>query len=222
MHRRPFSLFFCALLFLYFPAEFVWRWYQGAPIQWFDVTLSVLLPLALLVGLIRIAKVWWYTLVALVALWGVEDLYQYYLSRGASVGPLLVHLVIYAISLAYFINPRIRHLYFDPKLRWWRTKRRYETHLPLLMRHQEEWLYPILRNVSLGGCFVETTRLVDVNCPLRICIPLPVPLGISMIKVEGEVRWVSKNPLRQGVGVQFMDPPRPVVRALREYVARQL
>ncbi len=223
MRQRPLSLFICALLFLYFPAEFCTRLFSHhgvftAP----DLFLNVLAPLALLYGLIRVSRMGWYTLVAVVALWGFRDLYAYYDGRGASLWPLLVHIFIYSISLVYFINPRIRHLYFDPKMRWWRTKRRYETHLPFMMSQDKNWYYPVLRNISEGGCFIETPHLLDMNSMLEIAIPCPFPLGVPVIRAVGEVRWVSKNPLRHGMGVQFHTPAPDHQKAINKYVRKHL
>jgi hypothetical protein len=222
MRKRPLALFFCSLLFLYFPLELFFRWSQQGRGEIFDFVLSVVLPLTLMAGLIRVSKVGWYTLIAMVALWGVRDLYEYYHSEGMGVGPLLVHISIYCLSMGYFINPRVRHLYFDPKLRWWRTKPRYETHVPFIMASEAEWQYPILRNISEGGCFIETSHLLNVNDSIDIAIPLPVPLSVSVIKTKGEVRWVSTNPVRHGMGVQFIDAPPLHTKAIREYVRRQL
>ena len=223
MRKRPLALFLCACLFLYFPLELGFRWSNHAhAIQPLDIVFSGVLPALLLIGLVRVNLVGWYTLVAVVALWGVRDLYEYYSMQTSSIGPLLMHLMIYCVSLGYFINPRIRHLYFDPKLRWWRIKPRFETHIPFILNHRQQWHCPILRNISEGGCFIETPHLLEVNDPVQITIPLPVPLSVSVIKAEGEVRWITTNPLRQGMGVQFRDVPREHQKAISEYVRRQL
>jgi hypothetical protein len=213
---------FSAMVFLYFPLETFWRWKNGTLIVWNDVVADVVLPLTLLIGLIRVSRVGWYTLIALTALWGVRDLADYYSLQTQSVLPLLIHVGIYCFSLAYFINPRVRHLYFDPKLRWWRTKPRYETHLPFIMGYGKQWHYPILRNISDGGCFIETSHLLEVSDTMQITIPLPVPLNVSVIQTEGEVRWLSQNPLRYGMGVQFKNVSAETATALGQYVARQL
>ena len=223
MRKKPLSLFLASLIFLYFPLEYFWELSTlKEPFTAVSCVLSIVLPLILIAGLLRVTKVGWYTLVATIALWGIWDLNHYYQSRTTSVGPLITHLSIYLISLGYFINPRIRHLYFDPKLRWWRQKPRYETHLPFMMHNQTDWFYPVLRNISEGGCFIETPHLLHANDKIAISIPLPVPLGVSVIKTQGEVRWVSKNPLRQGMGIQFVNFDRSNGRAIREYVRQQL
>lgn len=224
MRKRPLSLLLCSFLFLFFPLAYFNRLSQHAfeNIRVFDVILWVVFPVLLLVGLIRVTRVGWYTLVGFVALWGVVDLYEYYSSRGTSVMPLLVHLGIYSLSLAYFINPRIRHLYFDPRMRWWRTKPRFETHMPFIYRFGNQWNYPILGNLSEGGCFVETAHPMNVNSEIQISIPLPVPLNVSVIKMRGEVRWVSRHPGRYGMGVQFKDLPPEHLHAIRLFVHNHL
>ena len=222
MRKRPLALFLCASLFLYLPLETLWHWNQGIPVQTIDVVLLGALPLILLIGLVRVTKVGWYTLVALISLWGIRDLQQFYFTQGQTLRPLFIHLFIYGISVSYFINPRIRHLYFDPKMRWWRAKTRYETHLPFIYKAKEEWFYPILRNVSEGGCFIETPHLLEISDKIHLTIPLPVPLAVSVIKTIGEVRWVSKNPLRLGMGVQFLAAPAEQTRALKQFVQKKL
>lgn len=221
MRKRPFLLFVSALLFLYFPLELLWRFEHDARLNWVDGLLSGVLPLFLLFGLIRVSKVGWYTLVTVISLLGMRDLQTFYSAQGSTL-QFFVHVFIYTASLTYFINPRIRHLYFDPKMRWWRTKRRYETHLPFLMNHQSVWHYPILRNVSEGGCFIETPHLIEMSEKVQITIPLPIPLGVSVVRTEGEVKWVSNHPRRRGMGVEFYNTPTEHQKALREYVRREL
>lgn len=220
MKKKPITLLLCALLFAFFPAELIYFALRGDDIHLIEVVLSGILPLVLIFGLIRVDSLGWYTLVSFVALWGVRDLYDYYSTSDTAISSLLVHLGIYAASLGYFINPRIRHLYFDPKLRWWRTKPRFETHSPMIYMHADKWHYPLLRNISDGGCFLETSQLLSIGENITISIPLPEPLNLSVIKSRGQVRWVSDNPLRSGMGVQFTDATPKVKRAIREYVRR--
>lgn len=200
----------------------VWSWQHGTLPTALDIVVSAVLPVLLIVGLLRVTKTGWYTLIAVVALWGVRDLYDYYATKESSTTQLLIHVAIYCMSLGYFINPRVRHLYFDPKSRWWRAKPRYETHQPFILSHNSSRQYPILRNISEGGCFIETKHLLDVGTEVQIVIPLPVPLNVPVIHAKGEVRWVSANPLRFGMGVQFKNPHPPHAKALKEYVLRQL
>ncbi len=220
MKKRPLLLLFCASLFAYFPIELLYLAVRGDDVRLIEIVLSGLLPILLIVGLVKVNELGWYTLVSFVALWGVRDLYDYYATSETAISSLLVHLSIYAASLGYFINPRIRHLYFDPKLRWWRTKPRFETHSPMIYMHGDKWHYPLLRNISDGGCFLQTNQLLKIGDMITLSIPLPEPLNLSVIKSHGQVRWVSDNPLQCGMGVQFTDATPKVKRAIREYVRR--
>ncbi len=221
MQRRPILLTIASLLFLYLPLELVFHVLRGVRVKPADWLLSGVLPILLLVGLIRVTKVGWYTLVALVSLWGMRDLYGYY-SDEKSIFPFISHILIYAFSMTYFINPRIRHLYFDPKLRWWRTKPRFETHHAVVLNHENNSLYPILRNISEGGCFVETGEKLKIADLVEIVFPLPVPLGQSVFKSMGEIRWVSNSTERPGFGIQFKDVLPGDQKALNLFVAKQL
>lgn len=222
MRKKPVALLISSLLFLYFPIAMVLGWTRGEPVTLVDVIFSGALPLVLIFGLLRVTKTGWYTLIALIALWGIRDLYDYYGTDAESQSTLFIHIVIYFASLTYFINPRVRHLYFDPKTRWWRTKPRFETYMPFIVKHGEVWNYPIMRNISEGGCFLETSHQMKVGDRIHVSMPLPIPLGVSVFKAEGEIRWVSSNPLRHGMGVQFNDLPVEHSRALHEYVRLQL
>jgi hypothetical protein len=218
MSKRPLFLFVCSLLYLYFPLELGWKLGRGAGFDWVDCVLSVVMPVFLLSGLIHVTRIGWYTLIVLVAMWGIRDLRIYYKNIGGSPAGLFLHVAIYVISLAYFINPRVRRLYFDPKLRWWRTRRRYETHLPMLLSHAGKWHYLLLRNISEGGCFLETTSPMENGAHFYIHIPLPVPMNVSVIKTQAEVRWVSHAGPKPGMGVQFLQPDPRHGKALRHFV----
>jgi hypothetical protein len=222
MLKRPLAILFTSLLFLYFPAELAARYHDGFRISAGEWVLSGILPLLVLFGLLRVTKLGWMALVGFVALWGINDLYLFYMVRGAHLSTLLIHVTIYALSLSYFINPRVRTLYFDPKLCWWKSKPRFETCLPLILNDGKAWHYPILKNVSEGGCFVETPHLLPMDAELSLTIPLPIPLNVPVIHSQGRVRWVSRNPLRTGMGIEFSGETGVQRKAIRQYVRHQL
>ncbi len=220
MRQKPILLFVCALLFLYFPLETAHRWiFLEEPFYYTDLFLGVIFPAILMMGLLKVTRAGWYTLVGMVTIWGIRDLQLYYAAKSQSIIPLLTHLAIYAMTIGYFINPRIRSLYFDPKMRWWRQKKRFETHLPMILNLAQEWHYPVLRNISEGGCFVETPHLIPINTPLDVMIPLPEPVSVSVIRTAAIVRWTSDNPLRSGMGLSFITSAPLQDQAIKEYVS---
>ncbi len=222
MQKRPLAILFASLLFLYFPAEIVARHLSGFSISLGEILISGVLPVFVLFGLLRVTRIGWFTLIAFTALWGLHDVYLFYRARGDNLAPLFAHLAIYSMSLSYFINPRVKTLYFDPKLCWWKAKPRFETNLPLIVSDGRQFHYPILRNVSDGGCFIETPHPLELNAKVNLAIPLPIPLNVPVIHSEGEVRWVSRNPLRPGMGVRFGSATPAHRRAIRQYVRHQL
>ena len=141
-------------------------------------------------------------------------------SEGTPISKVLIHLGVYLLGLSYFINPQIRRLYFDPKLRQWRTKRRYETHGPSIIQSGDKYSYPILRNISEGGCFLETPHPMDVFERLVVIIPLPNPYELSSLQLTGEVRWVSERPEKTGMGIQFHKPQPLELVVLKKFVAQ--
>ncbi len=222
MAKRPLAILLASLLLFYFPAELLARHWEGFRLSWGEIFVSAGLPLITFVGLLRVSKVGWYTLIAFVAIWGLHDLHLFYQVRGSSLVPLFAHLIIYGLSLGYFINPRIRTLYFDPKLCWWKSKPRFETNLPVIVTLGGTCTYPVLRNVSEGGCFIETPHPLAMNSQIEVAIPLPVPLNVPVIHSAALVRWVTKNPLRPGMGIEFKETTGAHLKALRQYVKDRL
>lgn len=220
MKRRPLFLLVAAGLFGYFPLTLGMRFLAGATIRPIEWALDAVVPLLLIVSLVRVTRVGWYTLVAYIALLGIRDLRDYYGTSERGVTSLLTHLAIYAVSIAYFIHPRIRRLYFDPKLHWWKTKPRFDTHAAALCRLSTgTWTYPVLRNLSAGGCFLETAVPPSTGEIVEVCIPVPFPSEVAVLKSRGEVRWISRRSDRVGYGVKFLDMLPVHRRTLRRYLA---
>ncbi|BCA79074.1 MAG: TIGR02266 family protein [Desulfuromonadales bacterium] len=79
-------------------------------------------------------------------------------------------------------------------------------------------------NLSSGGMFLETQRLMPPDTPLRLEFDLPAPR--CTIQCLGRVAWVNElradnrcNPhLPAGMGVQFVDLPLDDLALLREYI----
>lgn len=217
MRKRPFALILSSCIFLYFPFSLVLDLSKGLPVypsEWF---LGGLLPLILTIGLLRVTRVAWYTLFCFVFLWGVRD-FREYQNQQVPLAKVVTHLGVYLLGVSYFINPRIRRLYFDPKSRQWRTKRRFETHGPAILFKSEKVIYPSLRNISEGGCFLETPHLLEFSEQVDVLIPLPYEVELSSLKLKGEVRWVSDKTERTGMGIQFHSINPATRQAIKKYV----
>jgi Tfp pilus assembly protein PilZ len=225
MKRKPLLLIFAALLFLFFPAEWFAQNYrfhlnfqQSVRTDLVGFILSVVLPLLLMAGLMKVSRFGWYALICFAVISGVRDAHAIARFQGGSPWTAVGHVFVFAISLFYFVHPRIRTLYFDPKKQWWKTKPRYATHLPALCFDGADWHYPILANISSGGCFFETPHVLETDKEVLVTIPLPEPLGVSVLRAKGQVKWVSKDEQRTGYGIQFTEIDRRNQRALNRLV----
>lgn len=220
MKRRPIFLVIAAGLFGYFPVVLAIRFLDGATVRPVEWVLDFAIPLGLIVSLVRVTRVGWYTLIAYIALLGIRDLRDYYGTSARGVASLLTHLAIYAVSIVYFIHPRVRRLYFDPKMHWWKTKPRFDTHAAALCRLSTgHWTYPVLRNLSSGGCFLEAAVPPSTGEIVEVRIPVPFAAEVAVLHSRGEVRWVSRKADRIGYGVKFLEMPAGNRRTLRRYLA---
>jgi uncharacterized protein (TIGR02266 family) len=79
-------------------------------------------------------------------------------------------------------------------------------------------------NVSPGGLFVASYRLLPIGAPVALTIVLP---DQSALFVHGEVRWVrdpadrATSEQEPGMGIQFTDLPPAEAERLRAYVNRR-
>jgi hypothetical protein len=195
------------------------RYTQTQVFNPFDFILSFAFPIFLAVLLFKVSKWGWFTLFAGIGLLLTRDAVLLYNEQGGDWVRPVAHLCIYVFNLLYFLNPRVKTLYFDPKLHWWKTKSRYETQHAAVLFDGKESVYPVLRNISRGGCFLESSSFVPaLKQRVEVKIPLPIPLKVSTLKLRGEVRWVSKNPLNRGFGIRFIRLPLLQRYAIRKFI----
>ena len=220
MRKRPLALIAASCLFLCFPLSLFWKYLQQEPVSAADLFLSGFLPVLLTFSLIRVDRIAWYTLFGFVFLWGIRD-FQGVQNEAVAFPTVLLHVFIYLLGVSYFINPRIKRLYFDPKLQWWRTKRRYEMHGPAIFDIGNKTFYPTLKNISEGGCFLETPHIQPLTQKIDVLIPFPIPFQQSSLKVAGQVRWISTHSGMQGMGIRFLSISPEDKKALKRLLAHQ-
>ncbi len=115
---------------------------------------------------------------------------------------LLSLLFTYFVNLSvvtYFLIPEVRSIYFNPRLRWWETKPRYDVDLPVRLQCGEVVSSGMIQNLSEGGCFIES----DVILLLGNRIDLSFSTQAKDIKITGETVHVRDSDVR-GYGVQFV------------------
>lgn len=217
MKNRPLALIIASLLFLYFPSQLIWDFFHGGVPTSADILLSFFVPIILVVGLLKVNQIAWYTLFGFVFLFGIRD-FQFLKNEAASVSQVIVHLFVYILGVGYFINPKVRRLYFDPKLQWWRTKERYEVHGPVIVESGQKTLYANLKNMSEGGCFLESARPFEISRTIDLFVPLPRPIPEASLRMTAEVRWVSSTPEMSGMGVQFLNLDKNAKQRIKRFL----
>jgi len=217
MKHRPLALVFAALLFLYFPIRTFWEVSHGEPLTSADVVLSFIFPVVLVTGLLFINRLAWYTLFGFVFLLGIRD-FKGLQEETQNLSQVLTHLFVYILGVGYFINPKVKRLYFDPKLQWWRTKERFEVHGPAILECEDRILYAQLKNISEGGCFLETAQPLDLYQTFQLIVPLSKPLPEASLRFKGQVRWSSPKPDCPGMGIQFLNLEKDSLKKLKKFI----
>ncbi len=97
--------------------------------------------------------------------------------------------------------------------------------LPVEIRAGRSSLRAHTKDISAGGLFVLTRRLLDNGVPVRIHVTLPAPEGASVITFQGVVvRRVADDPasyLIPGNAVRLLEEDESGRRALEDFLDRQ-
>lgn len=84
---------------------------------------------------------------------------------------LTVLILFYGLNIilvSYFMIPNIRNIYFNSKIRWWETKPRYLTQIQTEIKHDNESNTGVIKNISEGGFFVDSSSVFKLNTPVLI------------------------------------------------------
>ena len=78
----------------------------------------------------------------------------------------------------------------------------------------------LTENISEGGLFVCTHRLLEIGSCIEITLALPGPY--APVKLQAIVRWVRifnvASDTSPGMGLQFLDPPAATTDAIRSFL----
>jgi hypothetical protein len=122
---------------------------------------------------------------------------------------VLVLGLVYGLQIAlvlYFLLPSVRVTYFNPRVRWWESKPRYELKLPcelIVAGNQSEGN---VLNVSAGGIFVQVTVKRGFN--VGADVDLRFSVLSQVFKAQG--KFAHERELGGGVfcyGIQFNHSP---------------
>lgn len=101
---------------------------------------------------------------------------------------------------------------------------RVEAKIKISFRSMQDLTHEYTRNISTGGIFLKTDRLLDPNAVIELDIQFPDELG--QFRARGKVtRLMSLShpddpkKLLYGVGVKFIDPPAEMTQVIEKIIS---
>ena len=77
----------------------------------------------------------------------------------------------------------------------------------------------LMSNLSMGGCFISTSRLLEIGATLRLKFRLDKQ--DVTVSATGVVRWVNEGG-DPGMGVQFKDITRRDLNLLKQFLEEKI
>jgi hypothetical protein len=169
--------------------------------EWIKTLIFLLAPI--LGGiLIYICKRWSYYLY--LSLMVVPCVYGYFFWLRQPSFELALYLILaYLINLTmvvYFMLPQVRQVYFDPRLRWWETKPRFEVEVDTEIFIQDQVAKGYIKNISEGGVFVETSLVLKVTDNIRINFKYKD----TNYMFNGNVVFIKNLDVQKGYGIKLV------------------
>ena len=164
-------------------------------------------------------KKWSYPVFLLMVMWvTVCSIYSFTQLPNASELILMLFLpVVFNVILTSFILlPSVRASYYDPRLRWWETKPRYQIETEVVTDQIDSSLQPTIKNVALGGLFIEAEEGFELDET-----PMKLRFIILDIEVTIQGRVVYQRPIKDrvvGMGIQFVAMCKEQTRMINQLV----
>jgi len=99
-----------------------------------------------------------------------------------------------------------------------RTTHRIPVTLQLSYRSDSQFLRDVADDVSAGGLFITSERLLDVGTIINL--KLKPPRYLLGVKVKGVVAWLSRRKTRHGMGIRFLFENERSRRQIEKLVER--
>ena len=102
------------------------------------------------------------------------------------------------VLVGYFLIPAVRAVYFDPRLRWWETKPRYNVDYVADLKVGNHTSQGKIMNLSEGGVFVQTKEAPEDGANVSVLFQD----GDKKFNIPGTAIHHAKLK-EMGIGVQF-------------------
>ncbi len=146
---------------------FRWSWDNG----WLTLMEFWVIPVLAAFAILRMRR-WSYALFVVAMLWMLgRHIFLWSQSQGTVSTSAMIYVTVLQLALVtYFLLPAVRTPFFDPRVRWWETKPRFELLLPVLLRRDPTtaWIKATILNLSEGGCFIECSEKLESGDSLDV------------------------------------------------------
>jgi Tfp pilus assembly protein PilZ len=122
---------------------------------------------------------------------------------------LLFQLVTFA-SIGLLLHSHFAAPYFNPRMRWWETERRYRVSLKGQLRAGQNLGDCEIVDISLGGCFITTQQKLQTGDEVM----LRVATGEMHVTAKCQVVWVRSH--EPGYGLMFKPLAREDKKTLKK------
>lgn len=94
--------------------------------------------------------------------------------------------------------------------------------VPIEIRHRHDAWEGLGRNLSRGGVFVESQRIVPP--PIELALTMRLPESDALVASTAQVMWARERPRghSSGMGLRFLALDRGAARALSEWVEERM
>ena len=124
---------------------------------------------------------------------------------------LVLYTALLSSAAALLFRKELIAPYFNPRLRWWETEKRYELSFDCRINTGAESLTVPIVDISKGGCFLA----IDRPAPRSSAFNLDIRINGLYVTLKGEVVRSSDHPVR-GWGIHFKDLSLIENRGLKE------
>lgn len=163
--------------------------------------------------LILIFRRWSYYLYMMVMLALAFVSYARFLEKPSTFGiaPILIAYVTNLAIVIFLLRPRVRNIYFDPRMRWWESAPRYA--IDVICEYGKDKISGsgVVRNISKTGLYLSTESQPEDNAIINV----KFQYEDNPIELLGQVIHHGYGD-QKGVGLKFLLNPksRRVVRDL--------
>jgi hypothetical protein len=170
---------------------------------WDWISLLAVMPMAGVA--IYLMKLWSYPFFLGVMSWTFYGNYQTWkmFPHSFNISWLTAIYAVNLVTVAYFLLPSVRQVYFDSKYRWWEPKPRYRVRIHAWMRMNQSKRQSVrIEDLSEGGAFVQTP--ISFAPEAKLNLQFKIFRSTVVLPVEIVYRNTGGRP---GYGVRFLHTP---------------